>query len=117
MMRRALLNCLLNAIEAVNAHRPDGPPAHIHIRLGTARGMGVVEVSDDGPGVDPAHLAQVFDPYFTTKETGTGLGLAIVKKIVLDHGGSVVLENRADGPGCRVRIELPLVVPTSAKPA
>jgi signal transduction histidine kinase len=68
-----------------------------------------VEVSDDGPGIDPLHLARVFDPYFTTKSpgAGVGLGLSIVRQIIGDHGGSVDAANRTPR-GATFRIELPV---------
>ena len=52
-------------------------------------------------------IAQVFDPYVTTKAKGTGLGLAIVRKIVEEHGGHIEAENRVEG-GARIRIDLPV---------
>jgi two-component system nitrogen regulation sensor histidine kinase NtrY len=48
------------------------------------------------------------EPYVTHKPKGTGLGLAIVKKIMEDHGGSIILEDRPDGPGTLARLVLPL---------
>ena len=58
--------------------------------MARTRDRGVLVVSDEGPGVDPALRDRIFNPYFTTKAgTGTGLGLAIVKKIVLQHGGEI----------------------------
>ena len=51
---------------------------------------------------------RVFEPYMTTKSKGTGLGLPIVKKIVEEHGGSIMIENRVSGGTC-VSIEFPLV--------
>ncbi len=66
-----------------------------------------VSIEDDGPGVSPAILPHLFDPYFSAKSGGTGLGLAIAKKIVEEHGGSIAAENRATG-GFRVRFDLPL---------
>jgi signal transduction histidine kinase len=52
-----------------------------------------VAIRDDGPGIPPARLGQVFEAYFTTKEKGTGLGLATVKHNVELYGGSVRLES------------------------
>jgi signal transduction histidine kinase len=53
-----------------------------------------LSVSDTGPGIDPEISAQIFDPYFTTKEVGegTGLGLAIAKRIIKKHGGEIILK-------------------------
>jgi two-component system, NtrC family, sensor histidine kinase PilS len=64
------------------------------------------EVEDDGPGIAPAHLAQLFTPFFTTKERGTGLGLATVQRIVDAHGGSIAV-NSAPGKGTRVMVRIP----------
>jgi signal transduction histidine kinase len=56
---------------------------------------------DNSLGIEPALLASVFDPLFTTKEAGTGLGLSIVRKIVDRHGGDVVIASEM-GHGARV---------------
>lgn len=53
----------------------------------------VIEVEDNGVGMDEQTLREAFDPLFTTRARGTGLGLAIVRKIVEEHGGSVSLES------------------------
>ena len=66
-----------------------------------------ITVEDNGPGFHRELIGQVFDPYVTTKAKGTGLGLAIVRKIVEEHGGHIVADNRAEG-GARIRIDLPL---------
>ena len=66
-----------------------------------------ITVDDNGPGFHRELIGQVFDPYVTTKAKGTGLGLAIVRKIVEEHGGHIVADNRAEG-GARIRIDLPL---------
>jgi signal transduction histidine kinase len=63
---------------------------------------------DNGPGIEAAHIQDVFAPYYTTRSEGTGLGLAITKKIVLEHGGSVSIE-RTDRDGTTFLVELPAV--------
>jgi two-component system, NtrC family, sensor histidine kinase HydH len=65
-----------------------------------------VEISDTGPGVPDDMKEQIFNPFFTTKETGVGLGLAIVSKIVDAHGGTVKLVS-ASGQGACFRVTLP----------
>jgi signal transduction histidine kinase len=84
MLRQALFNLLLNAIQAVDkkgeiqvvVQRQSAPEA-------------VLEVRDNGPGVPPERRAEIFKPYFTMQKTGTGLGLAVVQQIVLAHGWEI----------------------------
>ncbi len=63
-------------------------------------------VRDHGVGIKSEHLAQIFEPYFTTKRTGSGLGLAIAKNIVDGLGGTIAAHSRV-GAGTAMRIELP----------
>ncbi len=66
-------------------------------------------IEDTGPGIDPADLPRLFEPYFSRKEAGVGLGLAMVKRMVEDHGGKVRAGNREDGtPGAVFVLELPV---------
>jgi nitrogen fixation/metabolism regulation signal transduction histidine kinase len=65
-----------------------------------------VQVLDNGPGIAPTLLPQLFEPYVTGKPKGTGLGLAIVKKIVEEHGGIIRADNPEAG-GARLTILLP----------
>jgi two-component system NtrC family sensor kinase len=69
----------------------------------------VVEVADEGHGIEEHQLARIFDNYFTTKPKGkgVGLGLSIVKQIIDDHNGSIRAENR-DSNGTIFYIELPV---------
>jgi PAS domain S-box-containing protein len=72
-------------------------------------------VADTGPGIDPAVIDRIFDPYFTTKEVGkgTGMGLSVVQGIVNSHNGAVVVKNKP-GRGATFFVYLPL---TDALPA
>ncbi|MEO8033461.1 MAG: PAS domain S-box protein, partial [Acidobacteriota bacterium] len=65
-----------------------------------------VNVKDEGGGIPPHLLQNVFDPLFTTKRTGTGLGLSIAHQIIASHGGRMVAENVAEG-GAIFRVVLP----------
>ena len=65
-------------------------------------------VSDTGAGIRKEDLQNVFDPYFTTKQSGTGLGLAIVHNIIESHKGDIKVESEM-GKGTSVIITLPHV--------
>ncbi len=68
----------------------------------------VLTFEDNGPGIEPAHLARLFEPWFSAKEGGVGLGLAMVKRIVEEHGGRVEAGNRQGTRGAVFRLWLPL---------
>ena len=119
-IRQVLHNLIRNAGEAhANRERAGGTTSPEPISLGTrrlqVRGREYVEtrVDDNGPGIPPEVMGQLFEPYVSTKSKGTGLGLAIVKKIVDEHGGSVTAENRPEG-GARVMVRLPAVAREAA---
>jgi two-component system nitrogen regulation sensor histidine kinase NtrY len=106
-MRQALTNLLQNAADAV-AMRDGAGTIELAVRQ---NGNEVrVSVSDDGVGL-PADRVRLTEPYVTHKPKGTGLGLAIVKKIMEDHGGSLVLEDRPDGPSATPGAVATLVIP------
>lgn len=102
---RALGNVLLNAVEAC------GPSGTIGVRVSARRenGTPAVEfaVHDDGPGIDPAKLDTIWDPYVTGKAGGTGLGLAIVRQTIESHGGTVRAES-ARGAGTTIYLTIPM---------
>src|SRR6185369_2686357 len=104
-----LWNLVANAAQAAGAGGDGGT-----VRVSCTAGAGVARltVSDDGPGIAPADLPQIFTPFFTTKERGTGLGLAIVQRVVDAHGGTVDVES-APGAGTRVIVSLPAEAPPS----
>jgi signal transduction histidine kinase len=70
-------------------------------------GYAEVRFADTGPGFAGDAERRVFEPYFTTKSQGTGLGMAISYRMVAEHGGEIVAENRPGG-GARVTVRLPL---------
>jgi two-component system nitrogen regulation sensor histidine kinase NtrY len=102
LMRRVLANLVTNGIQAAGKGK-----AELLIRCALSpNGAIELRVEDNGPGVPPESAEKIFEPYFTTKAEGTGLGLAIVKKIILQHGGSILLRRSNLGGACFV-IQLP----------
>jgi len=91
MLRRAVLNLVLNALDAM----PDGGTI---TTTATAGSDGVeLRVCDTGPGLSEEAKRRAFEPFYTTKCGGTGLGLAIVYRIAEVHGGCVTAANRPEG--------------------
>ena len=101
-IRRALVNLLDNAVEAMGGRGTVVVEARSE---GTAGGLHL-EVADDGPGIRPEDRDRLFLPYFSTKKRGTGLGLAIVHRIVTDHRGRIRVEDNRPR-GARFVIDLP----------
>ncbi len=99
--RQALLNVLVNASEAM----PTGGRVTIESREETA--TVVIEICDDGGGIDPKLLDKVFDPFVSTKREGVGLGLVNAKAVVEGHGGRITLSARQPKGTC-ARISLPI---------
>jgi two-component system nitrogen regulation sensor histidine kinase NtrY len=101
-MKRALINLVENAIEAMDGQgRVD-----IVTSLDTRHQRVCIEVHDTGPGIPPALRDKLFLPYFTTKRGGSGLGLAIVNRIVADHSGRISVRDNTPR-GSIFAIELP----------
>ena len=100
---RALTNVLQNAIEAVEGRcRREGRPlsGEVRVVLISDHGGTAIQVLDDGPGLPKTDRHKLTEPYVTHRERGTGLGLAIVKKIMEDHRGDLLLEDRPEGGAC-----------------
>jgi signal transduction histidine kinase len=98
LLRQALFNLLLNAIQAVNGA---GEIQIFAQKSGASEAL--LEVRDNGPGVPLDRRTEIFKPYFTTQKTGTGLGLAVVQQIVLAHGWDIAcLANQPKGAVFRI---------------
>lgn len=98
-IKQVLLNLVINALQVM----PGG--GRVCLRTSRAREGIIVEVEDEGGGIEPAIASRIFDPFFTTKEKGVGLGLSIAYKIAVQHGGSLSVKN---GNRCAVfRLTLP----------
>lgn len=100
MIRRAILNLVLNAIDAMR----DGGTLVI-TSYDSARGF-ELEVADSGPGLTDEVKRRAFEPFYSTKQNGTGLGLAIVYHVAEAHGGNVTAMNCPEG-GAAFTIKIP----------
>ncbi|MBW4022151.1 MAG: PAS domain-containing sensor histidine kinase [Proteobacteria bacterium] len=104
LIGQALTNLLQNAADAI-ASRPGA--GDIRVTVAPVADCIHISVADDGVGLPQAERNELTEPYVTTKEKGTGLGLAIVKKVMEDHDGKLVLEDREPGPGAVATLVLP----------
>jgi signal transduction histidine kinase len=99
-MRGALMNVILNAIEAM----PDGGVLSISVEQSDESLQ--LEVADTGRGIDEEQLNKIFEPFYTTKEQGLGLGMPYARKIIAQHGGTISISSQL-GEGTTIRIVIP----------
>jgi signal transduction histidine kinase len=105
-LERVVANLLANAVR----HTPAG--ARVRITVRRTDGATLLVVEDDGPGVDPTHLEQIFEPFVQAPaqhdapQPGTGLGLTLTREFVALHGGRITATNRPGG-GIRFEVVLP----------
>jgi signal transduction histidine kinase len=131
LLKQAILNLLINAVEAMAGQPPDRP-RELMLRIdrgpsaprrrGTDRGpLGEqapavrddelrIHVIDTGPGIEPARHDAIFRPYMTSKRGGTGLGLATTRRIIEEHGGRIQLWSEP-GKGSDFTVVLPPAPP------
>src|ERR1700747_3195447 len=100
-IHQVMLNLLLNALQAIDVN------GKITVTLKPLGTTAVVEVADNGRGIPPDHLPNIFRPFYTTKGDGTGLGLSLARRIVEDHQGRIDVE-RELGRGTEFLITLPI---------
>lgn len=127
-VRQVFLNLIANARDALGstggtieisarlcAHTGEPDPDDVHT-IGNTGTFLLIEVADNGPGIDRETRRRIFEPFFTTKETGHGLGLAAVLGIVRAHGGGMRLVS-APNEGARFQVMWPAATTPVAMPA
>jgi signal transduction histidine kinase len=113
-IHRALLNIVTNALDAVEG-RPT-PKVTIGTRTNQEEGWVRLIVMDNGSGIEPQKLADIFKPFVSTKGAkGTGLGLAVSRKILREHGGDILVQSQ-QGVGSKFTLRLPIKSPLSVDP-
>ena len=100
-LKQALINVALNALEAM--------PGGGRLRIDTVPKDASVDirVRDDGPGIAPELLEEIYQIYFTTKKTGSGMGLYVARLVLESHGGDIRVSNEPGGGAC-FTLTLPL---------
>jgi signal transduction histidine kinase/HAMP domain-containing protein len=101
LLRQALLNLALNAVQAM----PSGGLLRFETRRAADRQVELV-ISDTGVGIPPEHLSRIFDLYFTTKDAGSGIGLSLVYRTIQLHDGHIEVQS-TPGRGTTFTIRLP----------
>jgi two-component system, NtrC family, nitrogen regulation sensor histidine kinase NtrY len=96
-----LINLIKNAKEAL----VNSSPAKITIKCYAQNSQLIIEVIDNGPGIEPEAIEEIFIPFYTTKEQGSGIGLSLSRQIIQQHGGSIKAFSKP-GEGCRFIIVL-----------
>jgi signal transduction histidine kinase len=114
LFKQALLNLLLNAIQAMSVQGEQaggggrgGKGGELLVRTLQAKDCAILYVSDTGVGIPPENLPRIFEAYFTTKKGGTGLGLPTTRRIIEEHNGHIGLTSEP-GRGTSFRVDLPL---------
>jgi signal transduction histidine kinase len=101
-LRQALLNLVLNALQA----SPEGETVTVSVTKSCGWGA-CITVTDHGPGMSAEVLERIKKPYFTTRKEGTGLGIAVARGLIEQHGGRLEYTSTV-GKGTLARIELPV---------
>jgi len=113
LMHRVVTNLVLNAMQTA----PTGSKTIVEVEVRNGEGdaappdidienPAILQVADNGPGIDEVDLKRIFDPFFTKRRGGSGLGLAIVHRAVREHRGTVLVAS-SPGTGTRFTVCLP----------
>ncbi len=103
-VHQVMLNLLLNAVQSLEG------PGTVRVEIGSQEGYSSVVVSDNGRGIPPQNLPNIFRPFYTTKGEGTGLGLSLAHRIVEDHHGRIEVSSVV-GKGSTFTVLLPFHMP------
>lgn len=101
-IKQVFINILKNAVEAIESE------GHIEFAMTAEDDLVRITITDDGIGMKPEVVENIFQPFYTTKEKGTGLGMMITEKIVHEHEGDITIESTY-GEGTTFTITFPLV--------
>ncbi|MBN2530098.1 MAG: PAS domain-containing protein, partial [Deltaproteobacteria bacterium] len=115
-IQQVFLNIFRNGAQAMMKHGTQAPHFILRTRTDLAKGVAIIEIEDNGPGMDAQSRTRIFEPFYTTRSpgVGTGLGLSVSYFIITDnHHGSLTVESNR-GAGAKFVIQLPL---TPAKAA
>lgn len=110
LLRRALVNLLMNAIQAT------GQGGRVTVKTRETADDVIFRVADTGRGIPPDDLDDVFKPFYTTRHSGTGLGLPITREIVERHTGELEVESSL-GEGTSFTLRIPRSPPPDRPPA
>ncbi len=102
-INQVLLNLLLNAVQSMDKEGT----IHVSVDSDEQGESALITVADEGKGIAPEHIANIFRPFFTTKGHGTGLGLSLAKRTVETHGGKIEVSSEV-GKGTQFMIVLPV---------
>jgi signal transduction histidine kinase len=104
-LQQVILNLIINAMDAISD--AETGKREVSVRIVRAGNQAEIRVADTGPGIAVSDLANVFNPFFTTKPQGMGMGLAIARTIVDAHHGTISAANQPSG-GALFTIRLPI---------
>jgi signal transduction histidine kinase len=103
-IKQVVLNLVVNALDSME------PEGTLRIEMRHAEGMAELVFADDGCGMSPEVLENIFEPFFTKRKVGkgTGLGLSITHRIVSQHQGEIMATSPGEGEGATFMVRLPI---------
>ncbi len=110
LIKQALLNLILNAIQAMEKHERSEGPHELIVRTAAVADSARIDIIDTGPGIPERDRERIFEVYFSSRTEGSGLGLPTARRIAEEHGGSLTLDSDV-GKGSRFQVLLPLEGP------
>jgi two-component system nitrogen regulation sensor histidine kinase GlnL len=104
-LQQVFMNLIVNAMEALS-ELPHGSPRSLLIssQYDILKSQAVITCKDNGPGIDRENLDKIFDPFFSTKSYGSGIGLALCHDLVIEHGGSIIVDSNEAGTVFTVKL-------------